>query len=345
VIHHHRRSNHRKYRRRARVFVAACAITALGLAIAAVVLDIPIPAQRATQSTPTRDDGGQAAVTDFAAALPPRPIYKYSVVDGGAYTATELTDAVNRDPIVADHYHAIDLEKVRAEIVNEERLAYMSYRRGSRIYWTKHKVRLRQGETILTDGATHVRSRCGNCISLEPMQPTADDEPDMVEFEALTDNPTAVPSLPSSPRAFTIPPGLLLPPPFGSASIDPTGPLAIGPIAQNLADTDLTEPGRAGEPGRPIDLFPVPPADLPPPDGSIPEGAFPPEPPSGPKEPPLIVVPPPFEPPIDVPEDFVPEEPLNPPDDTVPVPVPEPGTLLLIGSGILGLLAKRRRSS
>jgi hypothetical protein len=56
----------------------------------------------------------------------------------------------------------------------------------------------------------------------------------------------------------------------------------------------------------------------------------------------LIVVTPPFTPPIEVPDDFTPDEPLNPPEDTVPVP--EPGTLLLIGSGVIGLVARRRRS-
>ena len=341
---------HRRHRSRNRAFLAVCVFAGIALAIVALVgFPIPVPSETQPAALSSEPDG--VGSTDFAAALPPREVYKYSVIDGGVYNATELSDAINRDPIVAAHYHAIDTAKVQAEIVNADRLAYMSYRRGDQIYWTKHKVRLRQGETILTDGVTQVRSRCGNCISLEPMQPTAEDEPEMVEFEALTSNPTALPTLPSSPRAFTIPPGLLLPPPFGTAPIDPIGPLAIGPIAENVGDspTNLDNPSDPGG-ARPIDLFPVPPGDSPfPDDGSSPDEPFTPgppfgaEPPSGPKEPPLVELPPPFNPPIDVPEDFVPDEPLNPPDDVVPVP--EPGTLLLIGSGAIGLLARRRRSS
>ena len=67
----------------------------------------------------------------------------------------------------------------------------MSYRIGDEIFWTKQKVRLQQGETILTDGVHHIRARCGNCIAFAPMEPTADDEPDEMEFDALADDKTS----------------------------------------------------------------------------------------------------------------------------------------------------------
>jgi hypothetical protein len=64
---------------------------------------------------------------------------------------------------------------------------HVSYRKGNTILWSKKKVLLRKGEKILTDGTTQIRSRCGNCISDEPLAPTAADEPDVVEFDRLVD--------------------------------------------------------------------------------------------------------------------------------------------------------------
>jgi hypothetical protein len=94
-----------------------------------------------------------------------------------------LHEAVQRDPVVAAHYSEIALHRVRREQVNVPRLAYMSYRIGDRVYWTQHKVPLRAGETILTDGDTTIRARCGNLISDVAMTPTSPDEPPVEEFD------------------------------------------------------------------------------------------------------------------------------------------------------------------
>ena len=359
MTHRHGKRDPRTHHRHARIFVASCVITALCLAIAAVV-HIPIPTPRVTESAQDPAEDVSTPVTDLAAALPPRPVYKYSVVDGGTYSAAELAQAVAREPIVAQHYRSIDVANVRAETVPADRLVYMSYRRGNQIFWTKHKVRLQQGETILTDGQAEVRSRCGNCISLEPMEPTAEDEPVAAEFDALTADPVAIPSLPSSSYTLTIPPGLLLPPPFGSAPIGLTGAFAIGPIAENIDEFEPMAPDSTADPTAIdgiIDVPPIPPSpgDFPVPgdpfdprrpsdpvDPSGPGGPSEPGNPSGPNVPPLVVLPP-FHPPIDLPEDFDPQDPVNRPDETAPIP--EPGTLLLIGSGAIGLLVRRLRAS
>ena len=135
---------------------------------------------------PANQTHDEKPAIEFAAALAPtREVYRYSVIEGGAHTPAELMAAINRDPVVADHYRSIDAEQVRAEIVDADRAVYVSYRRGDQIFWTSHKVTLRQGETILTDGVTQVRSRCGNCISLAPMLPVAEDEPEAAELDAL----------------------------------------------------------------------------------------------------------------------------------------------------------------
>jgi len=291
------------------------------------------------------------SVPEFAAALPPRPVYKYSVVNGGAYTGGELAHAIDRDPVVASHYRPVDVRQVRTKVVAADQLAYMSYRRGDQIFWTRHKVRLRQGETILTDGQTQIRARCGNCISLAPMLPVAEDEPDMVEFEALMSDPSVLPPSPSFVGIGvppTLPPGVLLPPPFGDAPIDLPWGVGPIPIAGNLADpapldgflsTDVPGPdipGSIGDPGSvPV---PIPEPPIPSGGGSTNPGA-----PTGGDPPPVIVnLPPPVQPPIELPPDFRLEE-ETPLDPGGPVPVPEPGTLLLTGGGLALALRRVRR--
>lgn len=120
--------------------------------------------------------------------LPERPVFRHSVVAGGVYTSDEVEAAMARDGVVAAHYSGVNPSALRVETLPTDRDVYMSYRIGQEIFWTKQKVRLREGETILTDGVHHLRARCGNCIAFMPMAPTADDEPGEMEFDALTDD-------------------------------------------------------------------------------------------------------------------------------------------------------------
>jgi hypothetical protein len=272
--------------------------------------------------------------------------YPYSVIPGGARSREELTDAIARDSVVAAHYRSISVGSVHAETVSEDRLAYMSYRIGNKIYWTKNKVRLAKGETILTDGVTQVRGRCGNCISLQPMGPTSDDEPDTVQFEALT---APVPAIPAPPPvnigigAGTIVARELvsgLNEPFGPFGGVPGGP-SLGGGLLPLTSQGSSSPGPEG--GSPSsDLasltLPVLPGFLPEPPNVVPPvgdpngggGDNPFTPPTD-KLPPLIVDDPPLV--IHV----------QPPPETAPVP--EPGTLLLVTGGIGALLSRRRKKS
>ena len=125
---------------------------------------------------------------------PSREVYPYSVVPGGVYTTTELADAAASDPTVAEHYADVTPAAMHAEVVDAVREAYMSYRIGDRIFWTRRKLPLRHGERILTDGDVAIRARCGNRLSDVPMTPTSDAEPAAYEFER-----DAAPVLPVGP--------------------------------------------------------------------------------------------------------------------------------------------------
>src|SRR6185503_73029 len=113
----------------------------------------------------------------------PRAVYPFSVVPGGVYSPEEFADALAADAAVGAHYGDVTPAALHVENVDSPRAAYMSYRIGDQIYWTKRKLALHEGEQVLSDGSVTIRGRCGNRLSDEPMQPTSDAEPPVQAFE------------------------------------------------------------------------------------------------------------------------------------------------------------------
>jgi len=154
-----------------------------------------------------------------------RPIYNGSVVPGGVYSLDELRAAVERDPIVAAHYRGARLGDMRAVTLTAGKAAYVSYRVGNRIHWTRNRVWLKPGETVLTDGTTTVRARCGNCVSDVKQDDVAAVEPAHGELDEFVVPATGASASPAEAEAGL---GELLQVPFASeslASLGPGGPL------------------------------------------------------------------------------------------------------------------------
>jgi hypothetical protein len=161
-----------------------------------------------------------------------RMVFPYSIIPGGADSAQELRHAVAMDPVVAEHYSDFDLAAVRRITLGARQLMYVSYRIGNNVFWTKRRLTLPKGETILTDGHAMARTRCGNRVSALPIRPNALAEPTAEEFDA-----PVLPPMESTPylAAYATPP-----PAFASGS-------AIQPG------------GSGGAPGTPIvGFFPLP---------------------------------------------------------------------------------------
>ena len=104
-------------------------------------------------------------------------VFPYSVIPGGAHNSRELSDAARREPVIAAHYAEFSVAHTRVIRLPYDKLAYVSYRLGNHIYWTKTKVTLHQGETLLSDGEHLARTRCGNRISDVAMTLVSPQEP------------------------------------------------------------------------------------------------------------------------------------------------------------------------
>lgn len=112
-----------------------------------------------------------------------RPVYPYSVVAGGIKDAHELKWMADHDPVVRAHYAGFDYDHARVVRLALARTAYVSYRIGNKVYWTRHRISLHKGEMLITDGRITARGRCGNRVEEVPQQANAASEPPAAKFD------------------------------------------------------------------------------------------------------------------------------------------------------------------
>jgi hypothetical protein len=113
-----------------------------------------------------------------------RRVYPYSIVPGGVLNRQELKHAVVVDKVVAEHYAAFEAGKATVRTVDKPRGVYVSYRKGDKVFWTAKKLQLAQGETLLSDGRSEIRTRCGNRISDVPQLPVEAKGPSEEELDS-----------------------------------------------------------------------------------------------------------------------------------------------------------------
>jgi len=163
------RQNRRQWHRRVRLSIAVAGMLALPGAHPGP------PVFRAVAGDSRIGSSGAAGRS--AQPKPGRPVYPYSVIRGGAYSAGELIQALDADPVAARHYAVFRRSLVHTAESPFANAVYLSYRVGNAVYWTSRAVRVPRGETLLTDGRNYARARCGNRISLTPQTPVSDLEP------------------------------------------------------------------------------------------------------------------------------------------------------------------------
>ncbi len=121
-----------------------------------------------------------------------RPVYRFSVIPGGAFSGAELRQALARDSVAAEHYKGFALERAHVEVVPRDRLVYVSYRVQDQVYWTRKRILLHAGESILNDGRQQARTRCGNRIADTPQQRQRREEPDEKAFDTAEEDQNGV---------------------------------------------------------------------------------------------------------------------------------------------------------
>jgi len=112
-----------------------------------------------------------------------RPVYPYSIVAGGIADARELKWVAEHDPVVAAHYAGFDYDNARIVRLVLAKTVYVSYRIGNHVYWTRRRVRLHKGEKLITDGKITGRTKCGNRVEEVPQQAASAAEPPVAKFE------------------------------------------------------------------------------------------------------------------------------------------------------------------
>ncbi|MFZ3215758.1 MAG: PEP-CTERM sorting domain-containing protein [Candidatus Acidiferrales bacterium] len=158
---------------------------------------------------------------------------------------------------MARHYADFDLGKARIARLHEARAVFVSYRVGSSIFWTKNRLNLPAGETVVTDGKHIARTRCGNRISEVPIGPVGKEQPSLEALEVPADggllasleSPAELP-LAAPPRTTIAPPEQ----PSGSIFIPPIVP--IFPLGGSPSSPGLPV-------GPPVGTAPPPPVSTP----------------------------------------------------------------------------------
>ncbi len=151
---------------------------------------------------------------DVELAEEARLVYPYSIIPGGVRSGDELAAHMVNDPVVSEHYKDFMVQNARLVRADETRMMHVSYRVGDEVYWTQNKVRIPEGELLVSDGDCEARARCGNRVSAAPMEPVAEDEPltetfDIPQIARLTP-PKLPPELPTYDMSMN--PGIVLDP-------------------------------------------------------------------------------------------------------------------------------------
>jgi hypothetical protein len=183
------RRHHRNRRIRRALLITLCAAAALSFSLMGLRHLTP-SSFRAGLHHPGPNLSEQSAQRtldlvqqEAAGGLARRPLYPYSVITGGVRDAHDLKYATQHDPVVATHYVGFDYAHARLVRLVMERSVYVSYRMGNRVYWTRHRVKLHKGETLLTDGKMTARTRCANRVEEKPQQESSRMEPPAVAFD------------------------------------------------------------------------------------------------------------------------------------------------------------------
>ena len=241
MIRRRRTSRHRRNRRIRRVLLLVFgAGIAIGFTVVALQLPSVFHSSRSVGPDPQAVEASRTLLLltqqESLRQMEDRPVYPYSVVPGGVRDARELKWVADHDPVVRAHYAGFDYDHARVVRLVLAQTVYVSYRIGNKVYWTRHRVKLKKGETVITDGKITARTKCGNQVEEVPQQATSSSEPPAAKFEEpihpATGTAMATPPVPFQSALLNRPevpglgpaPPLSLYDPFGNGTWVPLSP-------------------------------------------------------------------------------------------------------------------------
>ena len=190
VVRKRRTRRHRRNRQiRRALFVVGCAVLTFAFASVSLRYLSPSLFRASRVEEPSRESAEAsrnhllATQEEMVRDSEKRPVYKYSVWPGGVRSVRELKWAADHDPVVKAHYAGFDYDHARVVKLVLARTAYVSYRIGNKVYWTRHRVSMKKGETVITDGKMTARTRCANRVEEMPQQATSESEPPVAKFD------------------------------------------------------------------------------------------------------------------------------------------------------------------
>lgn len=109
-----------------------------------------------------------------------RPL-RYSLLRGGFNSVDEFFERVKEDPTLHDFYGDCADRNASMHALPEDIVTFSTFRKGEEIKWAQKPLLIKKGEYVMTFCGKTVLARCGNLISVSPMQPSEDIPPAMLE--------------------------------------------------------------------------------------------------------------------------------------------------------------------
>jgi hypothetical protein len=154
-----------------------------------------------------------------------RPL-RFSLLRGGFNSVDEFFERVHEDPVLHDFYGDCADRNASMHALPEDIVTFSTFRKGNEIKWAAKPVVVKKGEYVMTFCGKTVLARCGNLVSVSPMQPSEDVPP------ALLEDPEEAPAAPLTLAAsHEVPPLLAALPPAGAGA--PVGPAVVAAAAHH----------------------------------------------------------------------------------------------------------------
>jgi hypothetical protein len=173
------------------------------------------PSKPAAPALPARPAAMKVANTPIIHASF-RPL-RYSLMRGGFNSVDEFFERVNEDSTLHDFYGDCADRDASMHALPEDIVTFSTFRKGNEIKWAQKPLLVKKGEYVMTFCGKTVLARCGNLVSVSPMQPSEDVPP------ALLEDPEEAPAVPLTLAAAheAVPPIAMLPPAAGAGPVSP----------------------------------------------------------------------------------------------------------------------------